>query len=152
MNNLSKFFEMRSPRPHDFAAYPKHAPLSATFSHKDYDEILSKHGFVIFPWLSSEEVDELTSVVANVSHAVDYGDAHIATPFRLSAFTNDASFKSRLYDAVYGLLSSRLALLLPDYEPLVINLFEKPPHSGHDAVPIHQNPSFVEEPEHKSVS
>ena len=40
----------------------------------------------------------------------------------------------------------------PEYVPLCVNVFEKLPNSGNDAVPIHQNPSFVDEPEFKSYS
>jgi hypothetical protein len=53
---------------------------------------------------------------------------------------------------VHALMAEKIADLLPGYEPLVINFFEKLPHSGYDPVPIHQNPSFVEEPAYKSVS
>jgi Phytanoyl-CoA dioxygenase (PhyH) len=77
---------------------------------------------------------------------------HIPTNFKLSAFNNDSIYKSDLYDAVCESLAARLEEILPDYVPLVVNVFEKRPHSGFDPVPIHQNPSFVAEPESKSVS
>jgi hypothetical protein len=118
----------------------------------DVNEAIARDGVAVFPWLSVEEVDALADVVRRASQDVDHQDVHIPTNFRLSAFNNDSAFKSRLYDAVHALLARQLEELLPGYVPLVINVFEKHPQSGYDPVPIHQNPSFVPEPEHKSVS
>jgi hypothetical protein len=146
MNVFSRIFRRLSP--------PQAAPAvpHTMFRASDMNEEIAREGLVIFPWLDAAEMDALAQTVRDASEGVDVSDVHIPTNFRLSAFSNDGVFKARLYERVYALLSARLEKLLPGYEPLVINVFEKHPESGYDPVPIHQNPSFVREPEHRSVS
>lgn len=123
--------------------------------HKSFDKCnheIAKDGVTTFPWLSTKEISRLKEIVKNINIGVDFTDVHIPTPFRLSAFNNNSVYKSNLYDSIYGLLAVRLNELLPDYTPLAINVFEKHPDSGFDSVPVHQNPSFVIEPDFSSVS
>ena len=122
------------------------------FKQEEYNQSISNDGVVTFPWLSQDEIDELKSIVKNVSSDVDFEDVHIPTNFRLSAFNNDSVYKKRLFNEIHNFLEPKLTEILPDYVPLVINVFEKVPNRGYDPVNIHQNPSFVDEPEFKSVS
>lgn len=137
---------------HDYCPYPACETLHAHFTEGAINAELAEDGFAVFPWLGTKDIDDITAAVRGAAENVDHGDVHIPTNFRLSAFCNDAAYKSRLYDSMQSLLADKLAALLPGYEPLVINLFEKHPHSGYDPVPIHQNPSFVDEPQYKSYS
>lgn len=136
----------------DFAPYPAIAETPYPFANPQFDETLHHQGYVTFPFLDPSEVDRLAAAVNAAEGTHDQGDVHIPTHFRLSAFNNDSAYKERLYDGVWDCLKERVEALLPGFEPLVINLFDKQPGSGYDPVPIHQNPSFVDEPAHKSVS
>lgn len=136
----------------DYCAYPACDTPHQHFTSATVNLELAQDGFSIFPWLSAAEVADIEAAVRRTAEDVDHGDVHIPTNFRLSAFCNDAAYKSRLYDSMHSMLAEKLSTLLPGYEPLVINLFEKHPQSGYDPVPIHQNPSFVDEPQHKSYS
>jgi hypothetical protein len=127
-------------------------PVRTIFRDQAHNVTLARDGVVTFPWLSQAQIGELSRIVASVSKGVDFEDVHIPTNFRLSAFTNDTRYKSRLYEAVNEYMTDFLEDLLPGYLPLVINVFEKLPESGPTQVAIHQNPSFVKEPEHKSLS
>lgn len=136
----------------DYAPYPVPQDMPRPFADPAIDEPLHRQGYVTLPFLDEAEVDRLTAAVRAAEGVHDRGDVHIPTQFRLSAFSNDGAYKERLYDAVWETLKARVETLLPGFEPLVINLFDKQPGSGYDPVPIHQNPSFVDEPAHKSVS
>lgn len=109
-------------------------------------------GFSILDFLKPAEIDHLRKVVRGLSASVARDDVHIPTPFRISAFHNDADYKTALFNEIYSYLQDRVDKLLVDYIPLVVNVFEKDPGSPNSAVSIHQNPSFVEEPFYQSVS
>lgn len=136
----------------DFTAYPQETPPWTPFGDAWLDGDLAKDGYTTTRFLTAAEVDELAEALLDAETALDSSDVHIDTQFQLSAFNNDAGYKERVYDAVWGTLREKIEALLPDYEPLVINVFDKPVSEHYDAVPIHQNPSFVEEPDHRSVS
>lgn len=136
----------------DFAQYPLRTAMPQPFADAQCNELLYRDGYVTMPFLDAADVDRLAKAVMETETAHDQSDVHILTHFRLSAFSNDAAYKERLFDAAWECLKDKVEAILPGFEPLVINLFDKQPSSGYDPVPIHQNPSFVEEPEHKSVS
>lgn len=141
-----------TPSQPDYAPYPALCEVSRSFAHAAIDDVLHRQGYVTFPFLDAAEIDRLAAAISAAEGVHDRGDVHIPTHFRLSAFSNDGAYKERLYDAVWECLKDRVEAVLPGFEPLVINLFDKQPSSGYDPVPIHQNPSFVDEPAHKSVS
>lgn len=136
----------------DYTTYPLSKEVPRPFANPMLDESLHRQGYVTLPFLDSSEVADLAAALSAAEGVHDRGDVHIPTHFRLSAFSNDGAYKERLYDAVWDCLRERVETVLPGFEPLVINLFDKQPSSGYDPVPIHQNPSFVDEPTHKSVS
>ena len=136
----------------DFAKYPQLESQPRFLETTDHNQALCEDGFVAFPWLGDAEIEKLKQIVDEAGQGLDFDDVHIPTAFHLSSFHNDARYKSKIYKAVSEALFDRLNDLLPDYEPLVINYFNKEPQDSYDAVPIHQNPSFVDEPAHKSVS
>lgn len=136
----------------DFAAYPPPTETPQPFADPRLNETLHREGFVTTQFLEVDEIDRLAHNVRAAEYTHDKSDVHIPTHFRLSAFSNDAAYKERLFDAAWDCLKDKVEAILPGFEPLVINLFDKQPGSGYDPVPIHQNPSFVEEPAHKTVS
>lgn len=136
----------------DFAPYPVPQTRLSPFQREELDKPLHELGYATFPFLSEQDIDRLADAVNEAEQQHNQGDVHIPTHFRLSAFNNDSAYKERLFDAVWQCIGDRVEALLPGFEPLVINLFDKLPSSEYDPVPIHQNPSFVDEPAHKSVS
>lgn len=136
----------------DFAPYPEPQAMPRPFRDDAIDTALHEEGYATFPFLSETEIDRLANVVDEAEDRHDRGDVHIPTHFRLSAFNNDGAYKERLFDAVWDCIGGKVEEKLPGFEPLVINIFDKQPGGGYDPVPIHQNPSFVDEPAHKSVS
>jgi len=97
------------------------------------------------------EIAELITIARSENDNHNLRDVHIDTPYLLSTFNNGYAYKSRIFDRVQKFIGVKMDTLLNNYTPLLINIFEKSPEfSG--SVPIHQNPSFSQEPEHKSVS
>lgn len=136
----------------DFAPYPAAPAPWQPFGDAQINATLRDQGYVTMPFLSPQEVDALSDVIDAAEQRLDRDDVHIPTHFMLSAFNNDGAYKERLFDSVWAYLEAKVGAVLPGYEPLVINVFDKPPSDAYDPVPIHQNPSFVDEPAHKSVS
>ncbi|HEY9773112.1 MAG TPA: phytanoyl-CoA dioxygenase family protein [Planktothrix sp.] len=130
----------------------KSPPARPITNFQSHNSTLFHQGFTTFSFLNSSELDALNKIVHSLNNSVSWDDVHIRTPFRLSAFHNCSSYKSALYEAIYAHLREKLDQLLNNYTPLVINVFEKDPQLSDSAVAIHQNPSFVEEPDFKSVS
>lgn len=116
------------------------------------EQILIQEGVATFDFLSPAEFSAFKEIVLKLAQAGAYDDVHLNTPFRLSAFNNSASWKSDIYDEIYAFLKDKLEALLINYEPLVINIFDKIPDAGDTSVAIHQNPSFAQEPDFQSVS
>lgn len=153
MNFFQRIFGRREEAASGVEMFPPSDGQPRTiFGEERLNAELARDGVVVFSWLEPADIERLGEIVRSLAEPVDFSDAHIPTRFRLSAFTNDSAYKTRLYDEVYGFLADRLATLLPGYVPLVVNVFEKQPGAGEDSVPIHQNPSFVGEPDNKSVS
>ncbi|MDI1280368.1 phytanoyl-CoA dioxygenase family protein [Brevundimonas sp.] len=136
----------------DFSIYPPREGAWTPFDSEAIDRPLQDRGFATFPFLPVEKIDQLARVIEAAETTLDRGDVHIETRFQLSAFSNDGDYKERLFDAIWEYLEDAVTALLPEYEPLVINVFDKRPSDACDSVPIHQNPSFVDEPRYKSVS
>lgn len=144
-----------TPAPHngrDFAEYPFTTNQWRPFGQEQYDAELQSNGYTSLPFLAVSEVDELAAILNAAEHELDRDDVHIGTRFQLSAFNNDSQYKERVFDATWAFLKDKVEALVPGYQPLVINVFDKPPSNVYDPVPIHQNPSFVEEPVHRSIS
>lgn len=120
------------------------------FRDDQFNDEISQNGFVNIDFIDSTKIKEFLSVVNSMDVGVSHDDVHIDTPFRLSAFNNDSRYKEKIYDTLYSYLRTNIDSSFLDYEPLVINIFEKLPGDG--SVQIHQNPSFVREPEFKSIS
>lgn len=112
---------------------------------------LQRDGFAITRLFSDPEIAGLKAIVEALEDAADHDNVHLKTPFHLSAFHNDSVWKRRVYDEIHAYTQAAVATLLLDYEPLVINIHDKPPGAD-TALGIHQNPSFVDEAGHKSVS
>ena len=128
------------------------SPRAKIFRDDNLERTIREDGFALIDLFTPEEHAALTELVHGINDdkSVNHADVHVATDFRLSAFNNNSAYKRRLYDEIFRFAKGRYDALLADYEPLVINVFDKLPGAG--SVAIHQNPSFVYEPQYKSVS
>ncbi|GEM_PF-585691 len=115
-------------------------------------EAIVKEGFAVTSLLSQEDLYALEKIVygQNDEANVDLEDTQVKTTFRLSAFHNDPAYREHIHHTLWQFFQSKIENLLYDYEPLVINIIDKPAGAG--SIAIHQNPSFAEEPIYKSVS
>jgi len=127
------------------------ANLSPVFLDNNDEYKFRTEGFLVKACINTEVVEQIKNVIEEVSVLTSVDDVHIKTDYLLSTFNNGYEYKEQLYERIYALIQESLDALLLDYVPIMINVFDKRgDKSGH--VPVHQNPSFAEEPEYKSVS
>jgi lipopolysaccharide transport system ATP-binding protein len=115
------------------------------------ERTLRADGYAVTGLLDAGQIAAVQEAVARAATAFDPSDVHLSTPFRLSAFHNSAAYKQRLFDEIWDIVASAVACVVPDYEPLVVNVFEKAGGQSDTSVAIHQNPTFAEDGE-RSVS
>lgn len=110
-------------------------------------------GWVKIPFLDPAGVSAVAAAIAAAQCGVALDDHYVPPPMRLSCFHRSGDYRRRLFAGVEQIIRDPLERALPGYRVLVVNLIQKLPYHGvFDGLAIHQNPSFVAEPEHKSVS
>ncbi len=124
--------------------------MNDIFHSVELNKNIRQNGFVNIDLINPSRISDFVHLVNTLDNDISHDDVHIETPFRLSAFNNNSAYKEKIHNEVFNFLKSEIDSFFVDYEPLVINIFEKLPGNG--AVQIHQNPSFVKEPEYKSIS
>lgn len=119
----------------------------------DLEALFTEFGYVVVPFLGSDEVTELVDGYDSLAKACNGASSPEDYNDTFAEFTIVHS-KPRFRRAAYELISS---VLLPaadryliDHKPLIANFVNKLPGKG--VVPTHQNFSVVDETEQRSVS
>lgn len=121
--------------------------MRRTLRDPELESTLDQQGFVVVELLEAPALAELEAHVATARAAAGAG---AELPYGLSFFHQSAELRTRLLTAIGGCLRPHTERFLADYEPLIANVFQKPPGSA--AVPVHQNWTFVDEARFRSVS
>lgn len=104
---------------------------------------LIEEGYVVVPWLTQKEVDGLV----NAYHTSGDGE-------QKSAFTtfacSDESYRTKIDAAIKTAFSRSFPEQLKEYSPFWGNFFTKP--AGAEAMPLHADLQYVNEPEHISLN
>ncbi len=123
--------------------------MRKTFNDSNLQKQFDKEGFVVVDMFSSEITQQLIQLYDELEGAK--GTAHTNNnSYELSFFDKDIELKRKKFNAIYTLLKTSIDNFLADYNPIIINLFNKENHTGE--VPIHQNWTFVDESKYSSVS
>lgn len=109
-----------------------------------------KDGYITLDLLDKEALQNLFQLLNELAQMKDESNVQIKSSYELSFFNSDASYKRLVFDKVYAFFKPYLDSILDNYEPLIINLFNKKPGTGE--VPLHQNWTFVDESKYTSVS
>jgi ectoine hydroxylase-related dioxygenase (phytanoyl-CoA dioxygenase family) len=129
--------------------------LTSTFTKRIFkDSILNqkfeKKGFVVIDLLNSDEFTKLTELYYTLFNAYQNIKSNTNADYDLSFFRQSGEVKQKIFDSIWSFFKDHIETVLPEYEPLIINMFNKKPGTGE--VPIHQNWTFVDEDEYTSVS
>ena len=124
--------------------------MKRIFNNKELDDVFEKKGYITTNLLDRSQIIALQTLANNLSSETDKFDKNIESDYDLSFFRENVAVKQRIFDELWHFFEKPIAQLLPDYEPLIINMFNKLPGTGE--VPIHQNWTFVDEDKYTSVS
>ncbi len=119
------------------------------FVDNSLESAFNEKGYVTLDLLSPDQLEILFSLLNEIKE-VDKREVVIKSDYELSFFNKDVAYKKMVLDKIYRFFKPHLDKVLDDYEPLIINLFNKKPNSGE--VPVHQNWTFVDEEKFTSVS
>ena len=120
------------------------------FHDPDLQATFDRAGFVTLDLLDAAKRAELQELLAGIYRDSTKDNARVQSEYELSFFNKDTEYKRRVREAIHGFFAPLLDPILDDYEPLIVNLFNKVPGTGE--VPIHQNWTFVDEAKYTSVS
>jgi len=114
------------------------------------EETFRKSGYVVVDFMNSEEVQQVEAIVDSLREERLEIDVNIEASYKLSFFVDNPEYRKRVFDRISDFCQPLLDAYLNDYEPLMVNTFDKEPGSGE--VPVHQNWTFVDEERYRSVS
>lgn len=115
------------------------------FADEHYEELFRKHGYVVQPFLSGQETEELTSYYDQNKPDELPGDFHS------TMFINDAEYRKKIDKALKNVTQSKVGDVLNDYKILFANYIVKEA-AEHSDVGVHQDWSFMNEDEGTSVN
>lgn len=120
------------------------------FKDSNLNQKFEKKGFVVIDLLNSEEFVKLTELYYKLFNAYQGEKSNTNADYDLSFFRQSGEIKQKIFNSIWSFFKDYIDTVLPEYEPLIINMFNKKPGTGE--VPIHQNWTFVDEDEYTSVS
>jgi len=102
---------------------------------------LKYSGYTVIDFLSESEVQSLIDFDKNCSLPEEFVNVGMA----FSASTGDVSYRQAITAEIKRFFVPRLATLFPEYRVMLGNLVRKQPHLLHSIMPLHQDPSLVDE-------
>jgi hypothetical protein len=102
---------------------------------------LKENGYIIINLLSESEVQSLLSFDKNYSLPNDL----VASPMCFSMKTSEVSYRQLITEEIKRLFAPKLAILLPEYRIANCNFARKKPNLSSSIMPLHQDPSLVDE-------
>lgn len=123
---------------------------NSTFIDSKLEAQFRKRGFVVVDLLDTQEFQALKDAMNSFRSEQDEAGPNQEASYKLSFFIDNPSFRKKIFDKVSGMIQPLLDKYLNQFEPLMVNTFDKEPGSGE--VPVHQNWTFVDEAEYRSVS
>ncbi|MCP4123958.1 MAG: phytanoyl-CoA dioxygenase family protein [Bacteroidetes bacterium] len=125
-------------------------PDRRVFLSDEMERNFNKDGFITMDLLDESSFSKLMGLLDKLKKSADQGNVSKKSEYELSFFNRDAEYRKRVVQEVYGFFKPYIDSILDDYEPLIVNLFNKKPGSGE--IPVHQNWSFVDEMKFTTVS
>ena len=120
------------------------------------NEQFEKDGYVIIPFLDSEEVEELKKLYFDTlpnsggNIKSDEIGAKESISYDFTFIDKNIEYKQQVYDIITQRFKNHVDSYLENYKPIIANFIRKKPKDGE--VPLHQNWAFVDERKCTSVS
>jgi len=127
-----------------------HTMKRSTFKSNLLEETFRELGYVVVDFMNSDEIQEVKKIVASLREERLDADDNPEVSYKLSFFVDNPEYRKRIFDRISDFSQPLLDAYLDNYEPLMINTFDKEPGTGE--VPVHQNWTFVDEASYRSVS
>lgn len=124
--------------------------MKRIFENDTFNDQFERSGYITTRLLDSNKMQSLKELAAHLMHDYEESSKNVKADYDLSFFQQNAAAKKLIFDSLWHFFKEPIAKFLPDYEPLIINMFNKKPGTGE--VPIHQNWTFVDEDKYTSVS
>lgn len=124
--------------------------MKRIFQDKNLNDAFEKQGYVTVDLLNKDEFTQLKVLAQDLLKSNEGIKKNVDSDYDLSFFSQSIDVKQNIFNKLWEFFAEPVAKYLPDYEPLIINMFDKKPGTGE--VPIHQNWTFVDEDEYTSVS
>lgn len=124
--------------------------MKKIFNQPELDNTFDKKGYVTVKLLNEVQVNELKVIAQKLMLTSSGVGKNVEANYDLSFFRQGKEVKQLIFDELWDFFQQPVSKFLPDYEPLIINMFNKKPGTGE--VPIHQNWTFVDEDKYTSVS
>ena len=125
-------------------------PSRKVFHAEAMENEFNQKGYVTLDLLDEQKFTELQELLADLNKSTDKTNVNIQSEYELSFFNRDVDYRRMVLRRINDFFKPLLDPILDNYEPLIVNLFNKKPGSGE--VPIHQNWTFVDESKYTSVS
>lgn len=109
-----------------------------------------RDGYVIVDLLDRNEINELKKILGKLQNNQEGVSYSTDSDYKLSFFADESSYRQKVFNTLSKFFEASVSRFLLDYEPLIVNSFDKQPGTGE--VPIHQNWTFVDESRFRSVS
>lgn len=120
------------------------------FFDQNLENRFNKDGYVTIPLLDASKLNELFALLNDLQSGSDQTNVNTNSSYELSFFNKDEAYKKLVLEKIYNFFKPLLDEVLDNYQPLIVNLFNKKPGKGE--VPLHQNWTFVDESKFTSVS
>lgn len=132
--------------------------MKPVFRDPELEKAFDEKGYVVVPFLSSEEVEQLKQQFFDTIEESGGPRTSEHTDFETKAdisydFTfidKNVGYKKKVYDIITEKFKARADAYLDEYTPIIANYIRK--QEGGGEVPMHQNWAFVDEMKYTSVS
>ena len=114
------------------------------FQQNDPEDTINRNGFVIIPFLEKSEIEKLTAIYTE--KVEDLG-----ADFFMSLWTKNIKRRREVDDAIRAVFLPKLSHILADYKCVIASFGVKKPTVS-SAWFVHQDDSFIDENEARSVS
>ena len=124
--------------------------MKRIFQDNELNDNFEKRGYVSVDLLNKEQFAHLKILAQKLLKSNEGVKKNVDSDYDLSFFSQSVDVKQTIFNQLWDFFAEPVAKYLPDYEPLIINMFDKKPGTGE--IPIHQNWTFVDEDQYTSVS